>query len=287
VTAIACYFQREHDNIFPWAVADSRVSKPGAEGSEQVLHDHAVKIFSIPFTVIAPAGKDKIDVIYTGSFGYCYSGSSLTGLNTHAAFSHLLRMLETTNGHPPTLREITDFVVRILKQYISSYAFLVQEKAVCECAILGLCPSTKTPRIYILRPDTSSGTFEIRVEELDSSVRDGYALLGDKKADVRKFIDAARARVSEYSINWWRAPWHGLQEVIDSKKFPTIGGYVQIGLGEGQRFRIVARSESPIPGEQYGKPEFLGLDLETELAAVGSCTLRLPRMAGLKAFTQK
>jgi hypothetical protein len=282
MTAIACYFQREHDVVYPWAVADSRVSQGDGAGDFRPYHDHAIKVFSIPFQVKAGAAPQAA-LLYRGSFGFCYSGSSLTGLNAQAAFSHLLRNLVSNNGQPPKLREIVDYIASVLRQYVHARKDL---RAACECAVLGRCPVEGVQKIFLIRPTTQTvdGLFGFDIETLESDVEAGVALLGDEKKEVQKLIDAARARATVNSINWFRAPWHGINDAIQSKKFGTIGGHIQLGIGVGSEFLVLARSEQ-LDGEKLREyPEFLGLTLSDELK-VGPCALAIPRMGGLRSFS--
>lgn len=283
MTAIACYVQREHTDRHPetrepfvWAVADSRVSNPGEFGGNQILNDRATKIFSVSYLVRTGTGAGR--VVGAGSFGYCYSGSSITGLNTHALLSHLFRNLQ--GPELPRFADIVEFVRSTLHRYVLEYAFIAAEKAACECAVLGFCPVERTPQIYVLRPDTTTGSFQYRIEILDVATDGNYALLGDEKARVGQLIDEAHARYSPGSINWWRAPWHGIQAAISSNQFASIGGHVQLGIGGRGEFQVFGRMEAEAGGSGY---EFLGIDTG---ASLGPCKLGIPYMKGLAAFQE-
>jgi len=273
MTAIACYVQREHGEPFLWAVADSRVSQLGAFGGNQILNDRATKIFAVPYRV--RTGTDAGRVVRAGSFGYCFSGSSLTALNTHALFAHLLRHLR--GAECPRLIDIVEFIRGLLHRYVVDYALVAAERAACECAIVGFCPATGRPEIYVLSPEIVDGEFRYHVEI--GSLDDGsYVLLGDAKPEVRALIEQAKARYNPGSINWWRAPWHGINAAIVSGQFPSIGGQVQLGVGGRGEFTVIGRME---PGGGPIGYEFLGIDTGTR---VGPCRLGIPYMAGLEAF---
>lgn len=166
VTAIACYFQREHGKVYPWAVAGSRVSQATGDGRYHIYHDHAVKVFSIPFHV-SRRSEGQAASVYRGSFGFCYSGSSLTGLNAHAAFSPLLQELVTTSGKLPTLRAIVDFIASVLRQYVHARGKI---EAACKCAVLGRCPVEGIPKIFLIHPTTQTpnGPFGFAIDMLSS-----------------------------------------------------------------------------------------------------------------------
>lgn len=281
MTAIACYFQRENDVLYSWAVADSRVSQAVGDGTYKVYHDHAVKIFSIPFTVTQRV-EGVVKPKYRGSFGFCYSGSSLTGLNAHAAFSHLLKELVTVDGRLPRLSEIAEFVASVLRQYIHARGSI---DAACECAVLGRCPFDGKQYIFRLQPttQTADGLLGFNIDVLPAAPLGAVALLGDEKQSVQALIDEARARATTESINWFRAPWHGINEAIASGKFPTIGGQIQLGVGLGSEFVILARQEVHVGDQLQEVPEFLGLTLSDD-STVGPCKIGIPRMGGLKRF---
>jgi len=286
MTAIACYPQRENEQLYIWAVGDSRVTRKNGDGWS-ILHDHAIKIFSVPFTVVAPNKEGFFQqVVYHGSFGYCYSGSSLTGLNTYAAIANLIRKIATVDANRlPNLGDIASFIQKVLHRYILAYGVLAAEQAVCECSVLGYCPDSKRLRMFTIMPNIPNQyTFELLLEESDVAVDETLVLLGDKKDEIKDIIVDERSQHSIYSINWWRSPWRGIQRAIDSNAYDTIGGQIQLGLTNGRHFQIYGRMEPVAHGQPEARAEFLGLDVWNETQHIGPCFISLPLMAGLPSF---
>lgn len=92
-------------------MGDSRIS--GNASTES-----GAKIFALPIKVVVQHGK-QFRTHYTSSYGFAFSGSTLSALNAHACAAACLENLLIKRGEElPSLRDVAEFVARVSAEYI-------------------------------------------------------------------------------------------------------------------------------------------------------------------------
>lgn len=289
MTALACWIEKNviHGNgIFTppnvWAVADSRISEDvirthTGEKEYSTLHDHAAKIFSIPITIKSAEGHGRFTrVVFQNSIGLAYSGSSLTGTSVSLATASLLDSLNVVDGAArPRLSDIASLVARLLRDYIRALGLARSERAIAECAVMGFCPRTNEAQIFELHPMIGEEV-QVTPEVVDTSGKGAYLLLGDRKDRIKELIGTERMALPPETASWWRAPARIIQRCIDDEEFPTIGGTMQVCIGDSRGFKphwVLHRG----PGNE-AVLAYLGLSIVQEQLRVGPCLIGMEGM---------
>ena len=274
MTSIVSWFNEESNGAV-WTAGDSKVTDGGVNPS--MLLDSGAKIFSIPLLCKGPGPSGFFDqLILESKVGLAFAGSSLIGLNVHAALSTIFSNLNYVQA-VPSMDELAEYVRMIAKSYIDTLAVMRQEGALCEFLFVGYCHIANCYKICEIRPDFSSGTFELSltIHDSNTSQPEEYYILGDKKAEIRNAIDNYRLDKDSEGILWRRAPKVVLQEIIQEERYQTIGGHLQLGICIGENFMPF----SSLVGMQEAYLSYLGFDVTGDAGRIGGCMVGITGMA--------
>lgn len=262
MTSVICWKNTEGNNENLWIVADSRISSTGQSGV-QILNDMCPKVFSIPIKI--KFSDNYPFSIEVSSICFAFSGNTLIAQLTKDSLNLMLSSLnEMDDGHEfmsqyystkhlsitlpvvqneikniiisklPSLQEISEFTVQILKSVLMSYASSTgHAKTPIEILISGYCHKTKVLKTFTIKwipPIDIQQTIEkielINVEEHIFSTENAYCILGDHKESIRESI-LNEARSTNELVSK-RAPLYALASNIDQDVFLSIGGYLQL-----------------------------------------------------------
>ncbi|ELA9373104.1 hypothetical protein QUO16_004426 [Vibrio parahaemolyticus] len=273
MTSIVSWFNPE-SNGEVWVVGDSKITD-GRENPSMLL-DAGAKVFSIPLICKAPGSTGFFDeLVLESKVGLAFAGSSLIGLNVHAALSTVFSNLNRLE-QIPSMEELAEYTRMIAKSYIDTLAVMRQEGALCEFLFVGFCHVTNRYKICEIRPDFTSGMFELELIIHDSVTArpEEYFVLGDKKEEIRSAIDDYRADKEPDDFWWQRAPKVVLQEIIQEERYETIGGHLQLGICVNKHFLPF----SSVVGTHDAYLSYLGFDVTGDASRIGGSMVGITGM---------
>ena len=273
MTTVACWFNRESSHTSIWVCGDSRVSA----SNSTTLIESSPKIFALPIRCFA-AGRDGFFnlPIFNGTIGVAYAGNSLVGLTLNSALATCLAHLISLGG-PPVFDDIAKFALEMLHMYVKELGVTAGDRALCEVAIVGYCPSEKQQKIYHLSPVNEPGELKYRLTvHGENQVDDFFLLLGTDKERIARNIDEFRQQRSK-DISWWRAPKTVISAEVKDPGNPTIGGYLQLGIGNVMGFQVYSVCQ-PYGVGAAAYLSYLGLNVSSNFGQIGLCKIGMPGM---------
>lgn len=251
-----------------WAVSDSRVT--GSNGS--VMTDNCPKLFKIDVNAFREDDYLKVRPIRLLSLGFGFSGSTLIGTNVKEMLSTFLGNLNEVSftdapNYPfeqriPTLFQIAELAKRIGERYIMSLGQSYPANARCEFSLFGYCKQSSSLKAYKLSNSPTNPT-ELNIEEVNIS-NGSFLIIGDRKKEISDLIGEKRSQFEVNSLNWWRAPFITLTNILRDERAATIGGYLQFCISSS----ICTRMYFISPSEGAGA-SIVGFDLFTEVGLIG------------------
>ena len=238
VTLVAVWIAEERI----YAIADTRIIRSAGN----ILTEHGPKILPLSVVCKQPGKSGFFDkLVFAGSVGFAYSGSTLSALATHALAdlftSHLI-------GNPaaqlPSLHDIANAVGKIAKQYMLDVGQLTGPDARFTATIFGHCPQLGRLRVFEIAPQLSSNAVQVAVTEFDASDPDNVLIIGSRPDVLKQRIQIVRSG-AEHQIVRDRAPIDALQSIIDDNSNESVGGALQMAWVTSAGFEIVARGVPP------------------------------------------
>ncbi|MFA5315837.1 MAG: hypothetical protein WC369_00225 [Dehalococcoidales bacterium] len=273
MTSIAIWLSQERFVNSLWAVGDSRISQQ--IGQDCITrHDHGAKIFSIDYACEnIRESPERRQAYFHGSIGLAYAGYSNVGLSLYAVLSSLLRSLggggETAL---PTIADISHLAARVMTNYLRALG----QEGKCECALFGFCPKAREPQIYHITLDTTVDPFIYKSTPFNLN-DDAVLILGASKDFVRKAIIEYRSDPQNAGRRA-RAPRYVLEQIIESRVDPTIGGNIQLAIASNVKCENYWISTPIEKGKTEAQMVYLGLDIFDKPIKVGDCYIGMHGM---------
>ena len=203
-----------------WVLGDTKISSPGGENT---LTLEGSKVLSVPIRVkdlrvITPFQP----AYYQNTLGFAFAGSSLVAYNSYNTICSLLANIGG-GGELPTLEDISIKCGKVISFYTKTIG------ATCEVFITGMCPEKKEIQLFMAKPKLIKGVIEVEVYRLGFDHPQFY-LLGNNKKEIEEIIAQKVEELAKNNENHCRAPFHALREIIAKQMFPSIGGYLQLGV---------------------------------------------------------
>ena len=235
MTSIAIWLNSESSTEKVWAVGDSRISGT----NDKVISDSCPKIFSIPIQV--NVDNEQYFQMKISALGFCFSGSTIIGHTCYLKLSEALSKLTMTshsgNFYEPKKLPAVSELAKLLKTFANNslkelcdYHFMTCNKSIpqSELAIWSYCNQSEQFKLFSLKL-TPNPQSEFQIEEVDLRSTK-YYLLGSRQDYVQSKINGIYAEAEENSLRFYRAPCHGIQEVIIEEQSQQIGGQLQIAI---------------------------------------------------------
>ncbi len=274
MTTVACWFNKESEHTSIWICADSKISASNAT----TLIESSPKIFALPVRCFVPGTEGFFDLPnFNGTIGIAYAGNSLIGLTLNSALATCLGHLISL-GSPPALDDIAKFALEILHKYVRELGATAGERALCEVAIVGYCPAQLAHKIYHLSPFIQLGELQYELRIYGEDQPDDFVLLlgADKERITKKIQDYRHEK--DQDISWWRAPKRVISNEVKSPNHPTIGGHLQMGIGNAQGFQVYSVLQ-PYGVAATGYMSYLGLNVSSTFGQIGTCAIGMPGMS--------
>jgi hypothetical protein len=272
MTAILSWFNREKDNLpYLMTVGDTKIT-----GSDTILTLEGAKVLELPIKC-KDISKIPHEIYFNSSIGFAFAGSSLVGLNVYCYLQTIFSNLGGTReqNNLPDYKSICLKAKEIISLYTSSI------QGVSELMLSGFCPKSKIPFICIIKPVKIHGEIEYEIEMKDTFSSDvEIMLIGDKKQEIRGLVEAElSSQTTRGVLNYWRAPVKILNEIIEDKKFETIGGNLQLATISQTNYDTYA-IVVPIKGQEpKATMKFRNFDIFEESGKpVGECIVAINGM---------
>ncbi|NYS62603.1 hypothetical protein [Vreelandella salicampi] len=236
------------------------------------MTDNCPKLFKINVTAFEESDYLKVRPIKLLSLGFGFSGSTLIGNNVKEMLSTFLGNLREAYFYDvpdypfdqriPTLMQIAELAKKIGERYVMSLGRSYPTNARCEFSLFGYCDKSSSLKAYKLSNSPKKPT-EINIEEANIS-NGSFLIIGDRKPEISDLIEEKRSQFEVKSLNWWRAPFITLANILCEENAATIGGYLQFCISSSIDTRMYFTS----PSEGAGA-SLVGFDLLTEIGMIG------------------
>lgn len=228
-----CLAWKQGKNIF--FASDSRLSKPPPilPNSSPVTND-ANKVFKIraEFYNSLPERFSGIPAKATrqATYGLCFAGSYLNGSILADTLDDFLSNLLVNQNSDISIDNISQIAFAIYKQVSRQFIKLNGNDIKCEVLFGGYCLNKGAFKLYKFSPKEApkyEDISEYLKEEINLDAQ--TILLGDKiaKQKAEELLNKINADYTHY---------HLLREIIKDENIPTVGGNIQIGYFDIDKF---------------------------------------------------
>lgn len=160
----------------------------------------------------------------------------------------------------PSLIEVAQLVKKIAEKYVASLGVCYPKSCRCEFLVFGFCIESCAYKIFRLCNEPGD-PLSINVDDLSEM---SFVILGDKKEQITNDIQMMRNRFATNSMNWWRAPFITLSNIVRLDSERTIGGYLQFCIAYPKYVRNFFVSSDAFT------PHLIGFDLFKDVGMLGS-----------------
>ncbi|MHB2169538.1 hypothetical protein [Alsobacter sp. R-9] len=259
-----------------WSAADTRLV---VGGSDRTTSEITAKIYSIAVSISALhpglAGLERRQPHYWTQYGFVYAGAVLPASQTAVTASTLLQNLARPGdrGNPPTFEEISEFLRRLASRFMAerrSFAGECQssDEGLFSAAFFGWCPYESQYKIGHIEGRSDAGGFRVELSYPPRPQTDGepWLVLGSGRKAFNSLL--AEYRRSEKDIAK-RIPHRVIDLMVAEDHDPTVGGAISIGAAHERGFELFYTAQPILNNHAAARRLFNGLDLDTEVGAVG------------------
>lgn len=214
------------DNSNYYFISDSRLRNTAG-----IVTDKASKIFKINVRIFGPTNseKEKIkeEILLDTSYGLCFAGSYLNGSLLADTINQVLTNLQgAPNFSDFSLLNLSNIVFNIYKQVSTQLMEINQFDGLSNVLFGGYCTEESK---YIFYEFGFSKNEQIEFHKYELSETDFPKYIGDTPAK-EKALNLSEKINSNYSY------FHLLREIINDQDIITVGGDIQIGIFENEKF---------------------------------------------------
>ena len=215
-----CMVWRTEDDVH--FCSDSRVMVSGDSYA-----DVAIKVLALPVNIYSPRNSSGVRSLdYAGEIGMCFAGSVLSSLFLKEAIAELLKGLQYAPGHTDiSMDGLARFIFNAYKNISTNICqTAIGPRGIACIVVSGMCPLANTLRTYILKTNEQNNHSckEILTEPGQ------YGVIGSGKRRARSLLPE-RPKSRDFL--------EALKAVADDEEVPSVGGAVQYGHFQGQKFK--------------------------------------------------
>ena len=217
MTAIAIWLTKEAESTI-YAVGDTRYTS--LSDPKQITSNNAPKMFEITVKCSDSSSEPSLQPHSTFSFGLAFAGSVSIASNTLSYIQVIFSKLECKKGVLPSLKALSNKVLKVLKYYIGCAYNMENNHKSVEIGIFGYCEESEKLKIFHIKncnPDI--------IEIPD----DDFLLLGSKIKEIREQINQNKKK---YPSCVDLEPGLTIKDIVERKgkdeQYKTIGGGLQI-----------------------------------------------------------
>lgn len=264
------------EESFLWAVADTRISRPGSNGAQSIT-DHGPKILPLPVVVRQPGTSGFYErERVRRTLGFVYAGATGPALSAHALCAAALQnLIIYPNAASPSLAEIAAFVARNSERYMRDWGRLARRptEACFTALIFGWCDVHQELQVHKITPKIND-QFAVCSEGLDVSkpiaIGTGAQTFGTRLDELYGDGDP-HGRTA-------RLPLLAVESLVASQDRDDVGGDIQIAYATRLGLQVMTRTRPRVIGQSAAYATFLGIDAD-ELGSVGHCRIGLTSLA--------
>lgn len=260
MTIIAIWHRKQHGDLY--AIADSRLISP-----QGVVCEAAPK-FAMLNIVCHILGKNKHDrCVLNGHIGVGYTGSATVALTTIATAQAYLASLTLELGQStPTIKDIADFLAKVLKDNYQQFGALWGPAANCDLIVFGALPSDKRLSAFHINAVLST-EIEMEITELALVKEEKCYAFGSASS---YFLDRLKSEADK-TLNF--LPFNLLRRILDEGVRKDIGGDIQVALAShGSVLLPHVITPRLDRGENDADVTFLGRNM-VSIGNIGQCGL--------------
>ena len=241
-----CLAWKQDQNIY--FLSDSRLT----DNDKTIITDNATKIYNINLKLFnpTPSGtyEEKESLLYSSTFGMCFSGSYLNGSlladTIEEVFSNLQVVLNLTDF---SIGALSNIAFNIYKQISSQLTIINREAGISEVLFGGYCPICKKFSLYKFLTKMANESLDFKIIKQD--LADGFLLIGNSNAKAK-----ANELIQKISIHY--NYFHLLQDIIIDYNIPEVGGEIQSGIFKNYEFSKYGIIENLITQDDLGIETF-------------------------------
>jgi hypothetical protein len=279
MTIVAVWFEPTENAL--WAVADTRISKPGSSGGMTIMTDSGAKLLALPIRCHRFTGdlSGQRAPHYLSSIGYAFAGDILPATMTFATATTFLQSLTTSgSGNPPPLSAIADMIRRVAERFSrEALGSSNGQYGRFTVAIFGWCPIINRFAIYEITPQLESADFRMQCNEhlpednaFVVSFGSGAERLNDMIAFIRQHGDKHHRTA--------RIPKLAAEAIID-EDIGDVGGSLSLGVAVPGDFRLYSVLRPIEPGKPEAKLSYNGIELNEDSMWVGQYMIAIDGVA--------
>lgn len=242
--------------------SDSRLT----DNQKSVLTNDATKIFKVGVEIYGPVRSEEPEMseplLHQTTFGLCFTGSYLNGSLLADTIEEVLSNLQGTPEHSDfSIDNLTDIAFAIYKQVSKQLTEIHRENGLTEVLFGGYCPVNSEFKLYKFYPKPLISGEPLDYEKEEVNLYAQTIFIGDK---------SAKEKAGELlnNLNRQYSHFHLLRDVINNADIPTVGGNIQAGLFEPNKFKTYGIVEYSTFEDDYGvlqvkdSYKFRGLSLD-------------------------
>ncbi|WP_207003581.1 hypothetical protein [Trinickia mobilis] len=238
--------------------ADTRIS-----GGGDTATDNGPKILPVPVTCFEEMPGQRIWFpTQFRSFGFAYSGSSLSAMSAYGLATACTQNLSGVPGlkRPVSVAAVANLFRSVAQHYILDMSSRLAinddySRFFFKAMLFGFCPADRAFKAYTMEPSMVAGACQVILREL-STAAGAIHPMGSGSHVFTKLHDNREREHGD------RDPIHTLQEMLAGEVQDDVGGSVQIGVSGQSGFRVL-----PVlaQGREADAPtvSFLGWDVAT------------------------
>lgn len=231
MTIVVLWYREKTGEL--WCAADTRLS-----GGAGTLTDHGPKILPVPVVCHEQVKGGRWRTLRRHSFGFAFSGSSLSAISTHALATACTQNLAEKKGpkQPMSVESVANLFCSIGQHCIADRASRLgvsDQYSSCffDAIIFGFCPRQNRFKAYAIVSSLASGTFQMNIGELLLSPH-GYHPMGSGAEAFVKLNDELKGHEEAGVMTT-------LKQMVRREIQPDVGGHLQIGICGRTGFRAV------------------------------------------------
>jgi len=273
MTLIISWINKENDPYNTiWTIGDTKISNEDNRDSTLTLNGS--KVLELPLRCKNLTSTIQ-EVYFNTKLTFAYAGSSLTALNTYCTLYAIFTNLGGLREHNtlPDYQSISRKAAEILEKYFQEIG------SPTAILIAGFCPKNKLPFQAKITLKMNTDIIKPHIEYLPSSNSINCLLLGNNTTEIESLILEKINNSSNDKIDYWRIPKNILNEIIEKRTYPSIGGNIQLAINNPIGFNLYSIC-APIKGEEpKATLKFRNFDIFEELGTnVGDCTIAINGM---------
>lgn len=255
MTIAVLWYRESLDEL--WCASDSRLS-----AGDRTMSDSGPKILPVPIVCHKQETAGRYVRTHTHSFGFAFSGSTLSAISTHALVTACTQNFATAKDieNPPRLESIAELFRVVAEHYIREMSgrdtgSLNPTAYFFDAFLFGYCPVAREYQGFGMAPNITGPELKM----LKSTMRIQPHIFHPIGSGAKAFVELSRELDRTHKNPGVIVT---LREMLKRERVQTVGGHFQIGIAHRAGFDlqpILNLAEGPL----NRKLTFLGWDVDS------------------------